>query len=208
MSLSVGAPNDGWQVRPRQLLARPSLLVKPNSRTNAFGHPALVFMLERSADRIAQRFPGSVLLVGDLSAEPGGPLSGHRSHQSGRDADVGFYVRDWRGRTFQPGHFVAFGADGKASHHDGLVFDDERNFALLASFVEDPRARVTAVFVARWLRQRLLAHGFACGADRALVDRLGGLLSQPPGACPHDDHFHVRIACPERQTAVCEEAPR
>lgn len=206
MSLSVGAPNDGWQLRARQLRRRPSLQIKANCEATSFAHPALVLMLERSADAIAQQFPGSVLLTGDLSAEGGGPLSGHRSHQSGRDADVAFYARDGRGESVVPERFVAYGRDGKAKHHRGLTFDDERNFALLVTWLRDPRARVTHVFVSRELRQRLLAHG-ARVADRAMVARLGTLLSQPPGESSHDDHFHVRIACPARQAAVCDESP-
>lgn len=34
------------------------------------------------------------LAVGDLSAKQGGKLGGHRSHQSGRDVDLGFYFRE------------------------------------------------------------------------------------------------------------------
>ncbi|MBN2193042.1 MAG: penicillin-insensitive murein endopeptidase [Polyangiaceae bacterium] len=207
MSLSVGSPNDGWQLRSRELRSRPSLAIKSNSASNAFAHPSLVFMLQRSADEVAREFPGSVLLVGDLSAEHGGPLAGHRSHQSGRDADVAFYVRDGRGRSFQPERFVAFGTNGQSITHRGLVFDEARNFKLVASWLRDGRARVTNIFVARELRQRLLAHG-ARIADRVPVDRMATVLSQPAGECTHNDHFHVRIACPDRQDAVCEEAPR
>ena len=54
------------------------------------------------------------MLVGDLSSEQGGKLSGHTSHQSGRDADVGFYATDARGRAVELDHFVAFAADGRA----------------------------------------------------------------------------------------------
>jgi penicillin-insensitive murein endopeptidase len=206
MSLSVGAPNDGWQVRARQLRSGSALHLRSGAERHAFAHPALVFMLERSAGELSRSFPGSVLLVGDLSAEQGGPLDGHRSHQSGRDADVAFFMLDWRGRPHRAEHFVAFGGDGRALHERGVVFDDARNFALVAAWLRDSRARVTNVFVSRPLRQRLLAYG-ARHAEHSVVNQMAALFSQPAGVSAHDDHFHVRIACPERQQAVCDELP-
>lgn len=203
MSLSVGYPNDGWQVRSKALEASDVLRIKRNSGPYSFGHPALILMLERSAAEVARAFPGSVLLVGDVAAEHGGPLEGHRSHQSGRDADVGFYARDWRGRPFVPNRFVAYGADGAALNYPGLSFDDERNWALVVSWLRDARAGVTHVFVSRALRARLLAYGRKV-SDEKLVARVAALLIQPESVSAHDNHFHVRIACPARQEAICQ----
>ena len=202
MSLSVGYPNDGWQVRAKQLRSSEVLRIKRNSAEHSFGHPALILMLQRSAREIGEAYPGSVMVVGDVSAKMGGPLQGHRSHQSGRDADVGFYARDWRGRPFTPERFVAYGADGKAKNYPGLHFDEARNWALVVSWLRDNRAGVTHVFVSRDLRERLLAHGRK-SAERALVGRISNLLRQPKNASAHDDHFHVRISCPARQEAIC-----
>jgi penicillin-insensitive murein endopeptidase len=203
MSLSVGYPNDGWQLRAKQLRPSEALRIKRNSAEHSYGHPALILMLQRSAGEIAEAYPGSVMVVGDVAAKAGGPLQGHRSHQSGRDADVGFYARDWRGRPFTPERFVSYGADGKAKNYPGLYFDDERNWALVVSWLRDNRAGVTHVFVSRDLRERLLAHGRK-SAQRTLVGRIGNLLRQPKSVSAHDDHFHVRIACPARQEAICQ----
>ena len=41
-------------------------------------------------------------------------MAGHRSHQSGRDADVGFYVLDAHGKRVTPDHFIHFDAAGDA----------------------------------------------------------------------------------------------
>ena len=103
MSLSVGLPNAGWQIRAKQLKKSPSLWIQDKSVPYSYGHPALVLMLNRTAKQIARQNPGSVLLVGDLSREYGGPPAGHRSHQSGRDADVGFFVTDAKGRLLAHG---------------------------------------------------------------------------------------------------------
>jgi penicillin-insensitive murein endopeptidase len=208
MSLSIGAPNAGRQLRAKRLRPSAHLAILDKSRGRTFAHPALVLMLQRSARQIARSYLGSVLVVGDLSLEAGGPLSGHHSHQSGRDADVAFYARDARGRSVKPTHYVAFDADGKAKDGSGLVFDDERNYRLVEAWARDHRAGLAYVFVSRELKARLLAWGRRHGRDRALLERAATLFVQPDHAEPHDDHFHVRIHCPERQEAVCVESAR
>jgi penicillin-insensitive murein endopeptidase len=208
MSLSIGAPNAGRQLRAKRLRPSPHLAILEKSRGRTFAHPALVLMLQRSARQIARSYHGSVLVVGDLSLEAGGPLSGHHSHQSGRDADIAFYVRDARGRSVKLTRYVAFDADGKAKDGSGLVFDDERNYRLVEAWARDHRAGLAYVFVSRELKARLLAWGRRHGRDRALLERAATLFVQPDHAEPHDDHFHVRIRCPERQEAVCLESAR
>src|SRR5947207_15884119 len=74
---AVQLPADGpnWQVM------RPS-------RNRAWGHPVLIGVLERVAQKLpAAGWPG--LLVGDIAQPRGGPmLTGHGSHQIGLDADL------------------------------------------------------------------------------------------------------------------------
>lgn len=206
MSLSVGRPNDGWQLRAKRLRDTPFLRVRASSRVNSFGHPSLVLMLQRSARDIARAHRGSVLVVGDLSAESGGPLSGHRSHQSGRDADVGFYVMDGDGKPVTPDHFPAFDAEGRARDGSGLRFDDARNWALLLSWARDSRAGLAHVFVATWLERRLLAYGKRTKEWERHGPSVMRLLLMPESASAHDDHFHVRIACPARHEGLCVSA--
>ena len=205
MSLSVGYPNQGWQVRPKRLRDTPYLKVRENSRSAAFGHPALVLMLRRSAQQVARARRGSLLVVGDVSSEAGGPLAGHVSHQSGRDADVGFYVKRHSGEPVVPERFAAFDGNGRAKNGSGLVFDDERNWLLVESWVNDPRADLAHVFVSRPLRQRLLSFAEQQGRPQATIERAAVLLKQPPGSSPHDDHFHVRIACPRLHERICHD---
>jgi penicillin-insensitive murein endopeptidase len=205
MSLTVGHPNDGWQLRAKKLKNSQFLRVKPNSRDHAYGHPALVLMLERSAREVARAARGSVMVVGDLSRKDGGPLGGHVSHQSGRDADVGFYVSDSRGKPFEPDHFVALGSDGRARDGSGLSFDDRRNSLLLKSWARDRRAGLAHIFVDQGLRRRLLDYARRRKEFRPYVDEVAALLKQPESSSTHDDHFHVRIACPKRLTQICRE---
>jgi penicillin-insensitive murein endopeptidase len=162
-------------------------------------------MLQRSARQMAREAGGAVIVAGDLSSKHGGPLAGHRSHQSGRDADVGFFVVDAKGRPKTLDRFVAFDAEGKAKDGSGLRFDDYRNWLLIQMWLRDARAEVKYVFVAAPLRRRLLAFAQARPAFRKYVGAAAELLIQPRNSSAHDDHFHVRVACPERQAALCVE---
>lgn len=205
MSLSVGHPNRGWQVRAKKLRPSNALRIKKPNHTNAYGHPALVLMLQRSAGEVAKASPGSVLLVGDLSREQGGPLAGHRSHQSGRDADTAFYMRDSKGRNHVPEYFIAFDAQGKAKDGSGLVFDDQRNWLLVLSWIRDERAGLSHIFVSQPLRSRILAYGKTTKDWEKHGKRASMLLKQPANSSSHDDHFHVRISCPRGQQGLCHE---
>lgn len=205
MSLSVGSPANGWQLRAKKLRPTRHLYIKPNSRKAVYGHPALVLMLRRTARQMAREARGAVLVVGDLSSKYGGPLAGHRSHQSGRDADVGFFAVDQRGRPKTLRSFVAFDARGKAKDRSGLQFDDYRNWLLVQMWLRDRRAEVRYVFVAAHLRRRLLAFAQARPAFRKYAERAAKLLIQPRNSGAHDDHFHVRITCPKRHEGLCVE---
>ncbi len=203
MSLSVGHPNRGWQVRAKKLRRSAFLGVKAGSEDRVYGHPALVLMLERTAKQVGRQVKGAKMLVGDLSSKSGGALSGHRSHQSGRDADVGFYVRDARGRLTLPDRFVAFGADGNARDGGGFTFDDATNWMLVRTWLRDARAGISHIFVSRDLRKRILAHAAKQSKNASEVQAAAALLKQPEEASAHDDHFHVRITCPKRQEEIC-----
>jgi penicillin-insensitive murein DD-endopeptidase len=205
MSLSVGAPDNGWQLRAKKLKPTPFLKIKGNSRLKAYGHPSLVLMLQRSARDVGNSGRGAVMLVGDLSSENGGPLAGHVSHQSGRDADVGFYVLDQNGRSILLDRFVAFSGQGTSAGDPNLRFDDHRNWLLVQSWVRDRRAGLSHIFVSRPLRQRLLAFAAKNPSYAKYVGEATALLKQPEDAAPHDDHFHVRVACPSSQSEICRK---
>ena len=66
----------------------PSWQVMRLSRNRNWGHPNLVAVLERIAEK-GKKLGWNGLLVGDMSQPRGGPmLTGHASHQVGLDADV------------------------------------------------------------------------------------------------------------------------
>jgi penicillin-insensitive murein endopeptidase len=69
--------------------------------------------------------------------------------------------------------------------------------------VTDRRAGLSHIFVSQGLRWRLIEYGRAHAEFAPYVDDLAVLLKQPPGVSPHDDHFHVRIACPDPAGDLC-----
>ncbi len=110
---------------------------------------------------------------------------------------------DSKGKRVTLDHFVSFGGDGKAKDGSGMVFDDWRNWLLVQSWVRDKRAGLSHIFVSSALRHRLLRYAQGKPAFSKYVSEAAALLKQPEDSSPHDDHFHVRIACPKRQTEIC-----
>jgi penicillin-insensitive murein endopeptidase len=208
MSLTVGYPNAGFQLRAKKLKNSDALKVTDSSQNNVYAHPALVLMLERSAREVARLEKGSLMMVGDLSSRDGGPLPGHVSHQSGRDADVGFYLKDAQGRPVVREHFTPFDPNGKSRWERGVYFDDYRNWVLLRAWVTDNRAGLVHIFVSSGLRWRLIEYGKKDPRFAPYVPEVELLLKQPPGTSVHDDHFHVRIACPDNLGELCHNESR
>lgn len=202
-SLSIGRPNDGFQVRAKRLREVDGLQIKQGSVDHSYGHPALVLMLQRTAKQMTRAVPESVMLVGDLSREGGGALYGHFSHQSGRDADIGFYAKDEQGRSVALDRFVRFDNASRARDKSGLVFDDHRNWLLVQSLLKDERAGLSHIFVSSGLRLRLIRYARKNAEFEKYVPQALELLKQPEHASAHDDHFHVRISCPKDQLGPC-----
>ena len=61
-----------------------------------------------------------------------------------------------------------------------------------------------AAFRPQPLRERLLAYAQRTGVRDNIRVRASETLAQPNGALPHDDHFHVRIACPNHVEGCIE----
>jgi len=159
----------------------------------SFGTPALVKLIAKVARRVRARRPGSTLYVADLSFPRGGPSAWHRTHREGRDVDLIFYAIDRAGRPSPPpAHMIPYDADGFSADGERF-FDFERNWALVRALIEDPR--VEKIFVAHWVEDLLLGWARQHRAPAALLLRAALVLSTPGAVEPHDDHFHVRVAC-------------
>lgn len=206
-SKSIGSPTEGQLVGGVHLADAPYLRVYPVYAGSdvRWGTDTLVGLVDRSAKSVRKQFPDAVLSVGHLSKAGGGELDRHASHESGRDADIGFYVKNAAGKPIYGDHMVAFVGDGTAPTWPGAHFDDARNWALVAAILGDGHAKVTHIFVATPIRERLLAYAAKIGASPMIRSRAAEVLAQPRGSLPHDDHFHVRIGCPAGMDKCIEQ---
>lgn len=203
----MGGTSSGWLHRGATLPDRaPSLeRARPGEATRA-GVPHLVRALERAAGEVERSFPGArPLRVGDLSSPFGGRHSRHRSHRSGRDVDILYYLTGPTGVPVEPRGRVAFSRFGLAPDPETgqvVAFDDARNWHFVRALLSDPEIAVQWVFCSRGVKTRLLRHGLAVERDRALLARAAYVLAQPANAAPHDDHFHVRVLCSVQERAL------
>ena len=200
---SIGPPNHG------KLAGAARLKQDKHLRQREGGHswalPQMVQLLHHAANAVARKHKGSVMFVGDLSGKTGGHLDRHGSHQSGRDADVAFYVANSKNKPIPIKRFIAFDDAGNARDVPGAHFDEARNWALVEAFLKDQGAAVRYLFVTNGLRARLLAHAGKKHVAKELVERAASVMMSPADADLHDDHFHVRIACPDTMRDLCME---
>lgn len=168
-------------------MAGPGYRVIRLFRMRYFGHPRLVSAIQRLGQQ-AREHTGGELLIGDMSQPRGGPMSyGHASHQIGLDVDVWFtlYTQD--------------------------------NAALLPTYEEqDPPSMLNSaqgdeVDSRRWSQAQVYLLKTAAGfpeVERIFVNpAIKRALCRTEGNTAwlrkirpwwgHDDHFHVRLRCPE-----------
>jgi penicillin-insensitive murein endopeptidase len=184
---------------------------KPGEDTR-WSAPLLRNVLERAAAAVAQGSPaGAPLVIGDLSARHGGPHARHGSHQSGRDADVLFYIVDERGQSVRGSGFFAFDERGESALPAGAAlpagrttasFDTARNWAFVRALLLDDEVPTQWIFCADGIKARLLAYAAVHEPDARVLVRAAYILHQPSRGNPHRDHFHIRIACSARERAL------
>jgi murein endopeptidase len=190
-SLSLGAPAAGGLVNGVQMKSGPHhQLIDPGA---SWGTRETVDDLERVVAKIYAQHPSAPpLSIGHLSAHHGGPLSPHRSHQSGRDVDIGYYY-----------------AGGQTAWYARATKDNlDRTFswALVRALITE--TDVEYIFVARSVQKLLKEHALAIGEDPAWLDSVFQYGSANPTAIirhvqGHDTHLHVRFYNP-----VAEELGR
>jgi murein endopeptidase len=128
------------------------------------------------------------VLVGNLSARFGGALEPHKSHQSGRDVDLGYIAKN-------------HSRDLRWQKMNASNLDSEKTWALLKALKRDTNVEV--IYMDRTIQRLLLKHAQRTNTLRR--DQLSKWLEVAPGARrgstlirhvpQHQDHFHVRFAC-------------
>jgi murein endopeptidase len=177
--LSIGTPDAGLLLNPMPFPEGSFWTVRNASESWATDE-TIDFIVD-AIEAVEARYPGSPrLVVGDLSNPSGGRLNRHRSHQTGRDADIGFYYR--RGEV--DSYLTARKKD----------LDLPRTWALVRALVTE--TDVDRIFVDRSLISVLYAYAVAEGEDRGWLDDVFGRTSEK-GIIQHErrhkDHMHVRF---------------
>jgi hypothetical protein len=185
-SESVGRPSDGALIDGCYLDEVGPGWVRGGDR--GFGTDELVAAVLWAIQRVQEQFPDTTTVyIGDLSADGGGRAPPHASHQSGRDVDVAYYVAGTAGvRSFV--------------RVDAATLDAPRTWAFFEGLLSTGLLKY--VFVDYPLQEPLYGEARAVGwTEEALVPvfeypQRGSRTAIIRHARGHDDHFHVRIACP------------
>jgi len=187
-ALAIGGYSSGCVQGARELAARSDgtryRIMKPE-RKRTFGHPALIDFITSLSERLESKGQGP-LAVGDLGQARGGPApNGHASHQNGLDVDLWFAV-------------------GAAGNEQRSVVDlekqkpseywSERVPILLELAASDPH--VARIFVNALIKRQL--------CEQTTGER--GWLSKLRPWWGHNEHFHVRLACPA-DSPECQAQP-
>lgn len=181
---AVALPADGpnWQVM------RPS-------RHRAWGHPALIRLIERLAGEVPQTAGWPGLLIGDIAQPRGGPmLTDHGAHQIGLEADIWLTPMPARRLTsFERDAMRAQVVAADRTHVNPAVWNpsDRR---LLETVAREPE--VTRIFVNPAVKLALCREA---EGDRSWLRRIRPWWG-------HKTHFHMRIACPAGDR-LCRDQP-
>lgn len=204
-SISIGRPSRGHLVDGNRLpdhgegfTTRPTW----SQRGNRYGTDELLDLITAVGRRMKAQFVDTALVVADLSGKGGGESrKWHRSHQSGRDVDFVYYMRDAQGQPFEADAMRAFDASGKARDGSGITIDIPRTWLLIRELVTAHEAIVQYVFIYEPIAVKLLEHAVSKGEPEALIARARMTLKQPGDSAPHHDHMHVRVYCSARDRA-------
>lgn len=194
-TVSVGTPNRGALLNPVRLKSDHTL---QSRRYRSYGTRELVELIRQATHAVHRAFPNSPRLhVGDLSKKHGGHFPPHVSHQSGRDVDIGYYMR--------------FGQRAaRLQRINKYNLDIPRTWVLMETFLRS--GQIQYMFSHRKLIPSLyryarklphiskteLKRWFGGKGRRGIIRHLKG----------HDDHLHIRIYAPDSLAANHEYARR
>jgi LysM repeat protein len=163
----------------------------------AWGLPHVVESTRAAVVAVKKQHPGvHRLAIGDISAERGGRLSGHKSHRSGRDVDVGLYFR--RTPASYPQKFVGAGV---------APLDLAATWSLIEAFYEQSKkpGGPVQIFLDFEVQGRIYEWARGKGVSRRVLREVfqfphgrwarRGLVRHEPA---HDDHLHVRYGEPPK----------
>lgn len=187
VSLSIGSPDAGLLLNPVAMPEGPFWTIRNPVET--YGTQETIDYLRIAIESVQRLFPDSPrLVIGDISHRGGGRLNRHKSHQSGRDVDLGLF------------HAAGEQDDFRAA--TAKTLDVPRTWALVKALVTE--TDVERIFLDRSLIRALLAHAREIGEDPDWLDELVGRHRHGQDAIlqherRHQNHLHVRFWNPVAQ---------
>ena len=208
---STGTPFRGRLLNAARLPeASPDYKLQFYSRKNGFTFATteLVAGIQGVAAAMTHQFPGTgPLVLGSLSRKRGGDIPLSRSHNSGRDLDIAFYMETHDGEPVDS-RYHNFLDDGRSQQRPrSFRFDRRRNWALCRALLEEPSLRIQWLILQPALEELLVAYAREQREPPELIERFQQVTDLPGYAGRHDNHLHVRIQCsPEDWAQGCDPA--
>jgi LysM repeat protein/murein endopeptidase len=187
LTISLGEPHRGNLISgvtfPSQL---PGYNVRDEERS--YTTPEVIGALLDAFETFGEQYPSSCeLFMGDFSRDGGGWLRHHKSHQNGRDVDMGMYARG----NVSLDRFIPMNSEN---------LDIPKTWTLVQSLLATQR--VERIFVDTSIQRLLYDYALSTGVDSGYLDRLflnagakvpQAIIQHEPG---HRDHLHVRFFAP------------
>ncbi len=195
---SVGRPSDGRLIGGVNLDPdgdnRGVGWVVAARREATWGTPETVRYVRRCVSQFRHRYKRSKadpIAIGDLSRRQGGPLPPHKSHQSGRDVDIGFILKS-RAKNAD---------DGPLRVATPTTLDVEKQWFLTKCFLDNPETQM--IFMEASIASALKEY-IKKVYKKNRRQREKYLRFFPGGAAPiiqadeeHTSHMHLRFRCPK-----------
>ncbi len=189
---SVGAPWQGKLRNASKLVSGKGYFIRRPHRV--FATRTTIQHTKRAiAETRADHPKAHLLAIGDFSEEHGGAISGHASHRSGRDVDLGLFYKQ-KPKDY-PENFVVATAE---------TIDRPATWRLIIALAQTATADggVQVMFLDYEVQGILYKWAKANGVSTKRLGQLfqyahgrgqaGGLIRHTPN---HADHLHVRYRC-------------
>lgn len=179
-SISVGYANLGRLINGVKFPeGKEWIIINPQK---SYGTEEVVNYLITAARAVKEKFPDAPpLRINDLSAEKGGYIRPHKSHQNGRDVDIGFY-------------YIYDIKNPKAK-----TFDVVKNWEFIKAIIT--KTDVQVILVDRRIQKKLYDYAKGIGENEEWLNSVfkSGEHSLIKHARRHRGHFHIRFYSPRAQ---------
>ena len=161
---------------------------KKAKRGRNYGLPEMILAIKQAVEEVNEAHQDTKrLVIGDLSRITGGFFPPHLSHQSGRDADIGYYTKG----KHQPEYLQKIGP---------RQLDVKRTWTFLHSFLRDDKVQYVFMdhrlqrTLYKYLRDEVKLSPRLLSKYISYPRRKGGIIRHLKG---HADHMHVRFYAPQ-----------